>query len=141
MNILGYIHRLHVIDEYTETPPPLPCPGHMPIYSSVGSYIPRLTKEYINFLYITSVLVASPDEEPLKQGTYRQKNNNNLSSRYINHNDNHIVITTIHSCHFITQIHHIAQLDHSVVSLPVPPMFRTPSTKSHPIDEEECLKT
>jgi hypothetical protein len=48
--------------------------------------------------YITSVLVASPDGEPLKQGAYRQQNNNNSNLRHINHNDNpYSLHTTIHS--------------------------------------------
>jgi hypothetical protein len=42
------------------------CSVHVSIYSSVGSYVTRLTKEYIIF-YITLVLTASPDGEPSKQ--------------------------------------------------------------------------
>jgi hypothetical protein len=61
----------------------------------------------------------------------------------------HIVFTTIHSHHFMTQIHHISQLDHGAASLPVPslspsldpPTLRTASAKLHPVDEEGRLKT
>jgi hypothetical protein len=60
----------------------------------------------------------------------------------------HSLHTTIHSCRFMTQIHH-TQLNHGATSLPVPPpspsldlpMFRTPSTSSRPADEEGYLKT
>jgi hypothetical protein len=48
-----------------------------------------------------------------------------------------------------TNTSHIAQLDHGAASLPVPPlspsrdppMFRTPSMKSHLADEEGRVKT
>ncbi len=54
--------------------------------------------------YITPILAASLDGEPPKQGTYsslRQQNNDNSSSRHINHNDNpYSLHTTIHNRRF-----------------------------------------
>jgi hypothetical protein len=67
LNILEYIPRLHVTEEYTrDLHRPWHAPATCPYIPRLSPYVPRLTEEYIIF-YIIPILASSLDGEPPKQ--------------------------------------------------------------------------
>jgi hypothetical protein len=138
MNILEYISRLHITEEYTGIPPSRARPSvdinrgiyWLYIYNSYFDCLPEWGASKIG--HTTMHIVLTQQDKSTKM---------------------HSLHTTIHSFHtkiriVFTQGHN--KINNSIIctaSLPVPPpspdplMFRTLLTKSRPVNEEGRLKT